>query len=157
MYLKTFYSVVHLYPEKIILIWNKSIFVSHNGVSVSIQGQSSFQTSPHDRKPYIHDPDPSHLPLRYLQFIWYSQTDVLSRILPPYNFCHHPWCVGDKSYHKALSIMFSCNGMSDHNKSKVKFALLWCHSLLKRASQNSTYETPQLAQIIREFSWNYSS
>ncbi len=39
---------------------------------------------------------------------------ILNRILPPCNYCHHPWCVGDKSYHKALSIMFSCDGMSDH-------------------------------------------
>ena len=34
--------------------------------------------------------------------------------LPPCNHCHHPWCVGDKSYHKALLIMFSFDGMSDH-------------------------------------------
>ncbi len=37
-----------------------------------------------------------------------------NRILPPCNYCHHPWCVGDKSYHKALLIMFICNGISDH-------------------------------------------
>ncbi len=37
-----------------------------------------------------------------------------NRILPPCNYCHHPWCVGDKSYHKALLIMFSCDGISDH-------------------------------------------
>ncbi len=37
-----------------------------------------------------------------------------NRILPPCNYCHHPWCVGHKSYHKALLIMFSCDGMSDH-------------------------------------------
>ncbi len=36
------------------------------------------------------------------------------RILPPCNYCHHPWCVGGKSYHKALIIMFSCDGISDH-------------------------------------------
>ncbi len=30
------------------------------------------------------------------------------------NYCHHSWCVGDKSYHKALLIMFSCDGISDH-------------------------------------------
>ena len=36
------------------------------------------------------------------------------RILPPCNYCHHPWWVGDKSYHKALFIMFSCDGISDH-------------------------------------------
>ncbi len=36
------------------------------------------------------------------------------RILPPCKHCHHPWCVGDKSDHKALLIMFICNGMSDH-------------------------------------------
>ncbi len=26
----------------------------------------------------------------------------INRILSPCNNCHHPWCVGDKSYHKAL-------------------------------------------------------
>ena len=36
------------------------------------------------------------------------------RILPPCNYCHHPWYVGGKSYHKALIIMFSCDGISDH-------------------------------------------
>ncbi len=36
------------------------------------------------------------------------------RILPPCNYCHHPWCVGRKSYHKALLIMFGCDGISDH-------------------------------------------
>ena len=35
-------------------------------------------------------------------------------VLPPCNYCHHPWSVGDKSYHKALLIVFSCDGMSDH-------------------------------------------
>ncbi len=39
---------------------------------------------------------------------WYIQ------ILPPCNYCHHSWCVGDKSYHKALIIMYSCDGISDH-------------------------------------------
>ncbi len=38
----------------------------------------------------------------------------VDRILPPCNYCHHPWCVGHKSYHKALSIMFDCDGISDH-------------------------------------------
>ena len=38
----------------------------------------------------------------------------ISRILPHCNLCHHPWCVGDKCYHKALIIMFSCDGISDH-------------------------------------------
>ena len=41
----------------------------------------------------------------------YWRTD---RILPPCNYCHHPWCVGDKCYHKALLIMFSCDGISGH-------------------------------------------
>ncbi len=27
---------------------------------------------------------------------------------------HHPWCVGHKSYHKALLIKFGCDGISDH-------------------------------------------
>ena len=36
------------------------------------------------------------------------------RILAPCNYCHHPWCVGHKSYHKALLIMFGCDGISDH-------------------------------------------
>ena len=26
----------------------------------------------------------------------------------------YPWCVGDKSYHKALLIMFRCDGILDH-------------------------------------------
>ncbi len=36
------------------------------------------------------------------------------RILTPCNYCHHPWCVGHKSYHKALLIMFGCDGISDN-------------------------------------------
>ncbi len=36
------------------------------------------------------------------------------RILAPCNYCHHPWYVGHKSYHKALLIMFGCDGISDH-------------------------------------------
>ncbi len=38
----------------------------------------------------------------------------IDRILAPCNYCHHPWCVGHKSYHKALLIMFGCDGISDH-------------------------------------------
>ncbi len=38
----------------------------------------------------------------------------INRILPPCNYCHHPWYVGHKSYHKALLTMFSCDGISDH-------------------------------------------
>ncbi len=38
----------------------------------------------------------------------------IDRILPACNYCHHPWCVGDKCYHKALIIMFSWDGLSDH-------------------------------------------
>ena len=37
-----------------------------------------------------------------------------NQILCARNYCHHPWCVGDKSYRKALLIMFTCDGMSDH-------------------------------------------
>ncbi len=37
-----------------------------------------------------------------------------NRILAPCNYCHHPWCVGHKSFHKALIIMFGCDGISDH-------------------------------------------
>ncbi len=37
-----------------------------------------------------------------------------NRILAPCNCCHHPWCFGHKSYHKALLIMFGCDGISDH-------------------------------------------
>ena len=37
-----------------------------------------------------------------------------NQILPPCYYCHHPWCVGDKSYHKASLIMFSCDGISDY-------------------------------------------
>ncbi len=48
--------------------------------------------------------------LLYIQSM-YSGHD---RILAPCNHCHHPWCVGDKSYHKALLIMFSCDGISNH-------------------------------------------
>ncbi len=33
-----------------------------------------------------------------------------NRLVSPCNYCHHPWCVGDKSYHKALLIMVSCDG-----------------------------------------------
>ena len=44
---------------------------------------------------------------------WLLKSDS-DRTLPPCNSCHHPWCVGDKSYHKALLIMFSCDGMSDY-------------------------------------------
>ncbi len=36
------------------------------------------------------------------------------RILAPCNYCHHPWCVSHTSYHKALLIMFGCDGISDH-------------------------------------------
>ncbi len=36
------------------------------------------------------------------------------QILAPCNYCHHPWCVGHKSYHIALLIMFGCDGISDH-------------------------------------------
>ncbi len=36
------------------------------------------------------------------------------RILPPCNYCHDPWCVGDKSYLKALLNMFSCDDNSDY-------------------------------------------
>ena len=39
---------------------------------------------------------------------------LYDQILPPCNYCHHPWCVGGKCYHKALLIMFSCAGMPDH-------------------------------------------
>ncbi len=39
---------------------------------------------------------------------------VNDRILAPCNYCHHPWCIGHKSYHKALLIMFGCDGISDH-------------------------------------------
>ena len=41
--------------------------------------------------------------------------EAYDRIPPPCNYCHHPWCVGHKSYHKALLIMFSCDGISDHD------------------------------------------
>ncbi len=44
-------------------------------------------------------------------------TALPDQILPPCNYCHHPWCItciGDKSYHKALLTMFRCNGMSGH-------------------------------------------
>ncbi len=33
------------------------------------------------------------------------QTFGCDQILPPCNYCHHPWCVGHKSYHKVLLIM----------------------------------------------------
>ena len=42
---------------------------------------------------------------------------IIDRILAPCNYCHHhdhPWCVSYKSYHKALLIMFDCDGISDH-------------------------------------------
>ncbi len=42
--------------------------------------------------------------------LWY----ITNRILAPCNYCHHPWCVGHKSYHKAQLIMFGCDGISDH-------------------------------------------
>ncbi len=40
--------------------------------------------------------------------------DLCDRILAPCNYCHHPWCFGHKSHHKALLIMFGCDGISDH-------------------------------------------
>ncbi len=43
-----------------------------------------------------------------------NETSLSDRILAPCNYCHHPWCVGHKSYHKALLIMFCCDGISDH-------------------------------------------
>ncbi len=43
-----------------------------------------------------------------------QQVFPYDRILAPCNYCHHPWCVGHKSYHKALVIMFGCDGISDH-------------------------------------------
>ncbi len=36
------------------------------------------------------------------------------RILPPCNYCHHPWCFVDKSHHRSVLIMLSCYGISDH-------------------------------------------
>ena len=39
---------------------------------------------------------------------------TVDRILSPCNYCHHPWGDGHKSYHKALSFMFGCDGISDH-------------------------------------------
>ncbi len=50
------------------------------------------------------------LPLHYCKCRRYS----VDRILAPCNYCHHPWCVGHKSYHKALLIMFGCDGISEH-------------------------------------------
>ncbi len=40
---------------------------------------------------------------------------IPNQILSPCNYYYHPWCVGDKSCHKALFIMFRCDGMSDHD------------------------------------------
>ncbi len=61
--------------------------------------------------------------LRYVNWLpTYLHSPLLceqhERILPPCKYCHHPWCVGDKSYHKALIIMFSddvmwCDDMSE--------------------------------------------
>ena len=58
----------------------------------------------------------------------------LDRIIAPCNYCHHPWCVGDNSYHKALLIMFSCDGMSDHASWSEVFhywdtRLSWCFTV----------------------------
>ncbi len=49
-----------------------------------------------------------------VDFVSQSNSSSLDWILPPCNYCHHPWCVGNNSYHKAISIMFICNGISDH-------------------------------------------
>ncbi len=54
-----------------------------------------------------------HGPISFMDFKFHFFPQV-DPILPPCNYCHHPWCVGDKSYHKGLKIMFSCDGNSDH-------------------------------------------
>ena len=69
----------------------------------------------------------SNAPLSYVMLLWTlyrrGTSDLFLidvqvrwdiRILPPCKYCHHPWCVGDKSDHKALIVMFSCDGISDH-------------------------------------------
>ncbi len=67
----------------------------------------------------------------------------LDRILPPCNCCHHPWCVGDKSYHKALLIMFSFDGISDHASWNEVFhyrdTKLSCHNITS-AYFNTEYQ-----------------
>ncbi len=55
--------------------------------------------------------------------IWCYWPNILPRLrvfcvasieFAPCNYCNHPWCVGHKSYHKALLIMFGCDGISEH-------------------------------------------
>ncbi len=52
------------------------------------------------------------------------------QILPPCNYCHHHWYVGDKSYHQALIIMFSFTETFDRTPnykwwSKEKWNIIW--------------------------------
>ena len=66
------------------------------------------QCNPND---HLNSYSPQHLDF---DLRWPPICGKPDRILPPCNYCHHPWCVGHKSYHKALLIMFSCDGISDH-------------------------------------------
>ena len=45
------------------------------------------------------------------------------RILAPYNYCHHPWYVGHKSYHKALLIIFGCDRIITNGRSITVFKM----------------------------------
>ncbi len=62
----------------------------------------------------------NHWKLVVLYKLWSSSLSY-DQILAPCNYCHHPWCVGHTSYHKALLIMFGCDGISDHDSGNEVF------------------------------------
>ena len=47
----------------------------------------------------------------------------------------HPWCVTDKSYHKALLIVFGCDGITDHASWNEVFN--YCPSILVQSTRPS--------------------